>query len=229
MRAAHRHTAGPEHEYEPQRGLPEVLPAGETLIWQGSPDWRALARGAFHLRKLAVYFALMLALRGIVAYADGQSAANAVMAALWLLPLAALGLGLVATLAWLSARGTVYTLTSKRVVMRIGIVLTVTYNLPFQRIAGADLALGADGHGDIALALAGKDRIAYLQLWPHARPWRMARPEPSLRGVPDAARVAQKLVAAWSAATGRSAAPAPSAAQSAEADAPLSRPVLQTR
>ena len=229
MRAAHRHTAGPEHEYEPQRGLPEVLPAGETLIWQGSPDWRALARGAFHLRKLAVYFALMLALRGVVAYADGRSAADAVMAALWLLPLAALGLGLVAMLAWLSARGTVYTLTSKRVVMRIGIVLTVTYNLPFQRIARADLALDADGHGDIALALAGKDRIAYLQLWPHARPWRMARPEPSLRSVPDAARLAQTLVAAWAAATGRSAAPAPVSTRADESDAPLSRPVLQTR
>jgi hypothetical protein len=231
VRAAHRHTAGPEHEYEPQRGLPEVLPAGETLLWQGSPDWRALARGAFHVRKLAVYFSLMLALRGIVVYADGGTATAAVMASLWLLPLAALGLGLVATLAWLSARGTVYTLTNKRVVMRIGIVLTVTYNLPFKRIARADLALAADGHGDIALALAGKDRIAYMQLWPHARPWRLARPEPSLRGVPDAARVAKQLVAAWSAATGRSAVPAssPATSQATEADTPLTRPVLQTR
>lgn len=204
----HRHTAGHEHEYEPQRGLPEALPAGETLLWQGSPDFRAMARRVFHVRKLVAYFALMLALRGIVAYADGATAIDALVSAAWLLPLAAIGLGLVTLIAWLSARGTVYTLTDKRVVMRIGIVLTVTYNLPLQRIARADLSLMADGHGDIALALAGKDRIAWMQLWPHARPWRLARPEPSLRAVPQATQVAQRLTEAWSAATGRQPAPA---------------------
>ena len=36
--------------------------------------------------------------------------------------------------AWLSARTTMYTLTNKRVVMRIGIVLTVSFNLPLRAI-----------------------------------------------------------------------------------------------
>jgi hypothetical protein len=61
------------------------------------------------------------------------------------------------------------------------------------------------------------DRIALLHLWPHARPWRVSRPEPMLRCVPDAAAVARLLTQAWSEATGlaaepRAAAPRPEAA-----------------
>jgi hypothetical protein len=225
MKATHRHTAGPEHEFEPQYGLPQQLPADEQILWQGSPDWRTLARHAFHLRKLTVYFALMLTLRGVVAYAEGATLAAAVTSALWLLPLAAFGLGLVTLLAWLSARGAVYTLTDKRVVMRIGIVLTVTFNLPLRHILAADLARLSAGHGDISLALTpGGHRIGWLQLWPHARPWRLKQPEPSLRAVPEAAMVAERLTQAWSAATGRTAV-AQNAEPARQEGAP--RPVLQ--
>ena len=75
---------------EPQRGLPELLPADEKLLWQGSPDWRAMAARAFHLRKLAaVLRADAGAARRSSWPADGASAADALLAALWLLPLAA--------------------------------------------------------------------------------------------------------------------------------------------
>ena len=37
----------PEHEFEPVHGLPEKLPAGEKILWQGSPDWKTLANEAF--------------------------------------------------------------------------------------------------------------------------------------------------------------------------------------
>lgn len=231
MKAAHRHTTGPEHDFEPQYGLPEKLPAGERILWQGRPDTWALARRAFHFRKLVLYFGLMLALRGIVSYADGAGLAASLISALWLLPLAGLGLGLVGLLAWLSAHNTAYTLTDRRVVMRIGIVLTITFNLPLTRIAAADLALMADGHGDISLALSEGQRIGWLQLWPHARPWRLARPEPSLRAVPEAGRVAGLLTQAWTAATGRNAAATGRMSDAAEA-APdrhegVPRPALQ--
>jgi hypothetical protein len=204
MKAIRRPAPQHEHEFEPQPGLPEELPAGENILWQGAPDWRVLARRAFHFRKLAAYFALLLAWRATVVVADGGSGGQALEAALALTPLAAIGLGLVAVLAWLSARTALYTLTDKRIVMRIGIVLTVTYNLPYKRLAGADLALLGKGAGDIALTLAGDDRIAWLQLWPHARPWRFVQPQPSLRAVPEAQRVAQTLARAWAEATGRS-------------------------
>jgi hypothetical protein len=191
-----------EHEFEPEHGLPEPLPAQERILWQGAPDWRVLALRAFHMRKLAIYFALMLLLRGAATLSAGGTVSAALMGMLWLFPLAVIALGIVVSLARLSARTAVYTVTDRRVVMRIGIVLTVTFNLPYRSIRNADLHLHPGGTGDIALAIKGPDRIAYLHLWPHARPWRIANPEPMLRAIPDAANVAKVLSAAWSQATG---------------------------
>ena len=195
--------AAHEHEFEAAHGLPEPLPAGERMLWQGAPDWHALAVQALHLRAAAIYFALLLLWQMAGTAADGAGIARTLLAALPLALLALFALGTLALIAWLMGRSTVYTITDRRVVMRIGIVLTVTFNLPYRSIQNADLRLDPrGGTGDIALALKSPDRIAYLHLWPHARPWRIARPEPMLRGVPDAAAVARILSGAWSQATG---------------------------
>jgi len=188
---------GHEHELEPQHGLPERLPAGERILWQGSPDVNMLARSAFHLRSLAVYFALLLALAAGTSWSDGAGVQQVLSAITWPAVLAAVALLSVWSLAWLSARTTVYTITNRRVVMRIGIVLTLTFNLPLRRLATAGLRLRDRDHGDIVLELAGSDRIAWVHLWPHARPWRLGRPQPMLRAVPDGARVARLLTEAW--------------------------------
>jgi len=207
---------GHEHEFEPQFGLPEPLPADERILWQGAPDWRRLAIEAFHVRKLAVYFAAILALRAVFVASSGGSGAEVIKALLMLLPLALFAMAIATGMAWLSSRTSVYTVTDKRVVMRIGIVLSLTFNLPLKRLATADLRLRADGTGDIPLTLAGTDTIAYLHLWPHARPWRVARPEPMLRCVPEAAQVSAVLARAWAGATGLPAsAPVPAAAPQA--------------
>ncbi|MDZ7651667.1 MAG: photosynthetic complex putative assembly protein PuhB [Burkholderiaceae bacterium] len=227
----HRH-APPgqhEHEFEAAPGLPEPLPAGERLLWQGSPDWRRLALSPFHVRKLAIYFGVIVLARGAVVLGDAGSVVSALIAMLWLLPFVAFALGTLLALAWMTGRTTVYTITDRRVVMRIGIVLTVTYNLPFKHIAGAGLRLHRDGRGDIPLQLAAGDRIAWLQLWPHARPWKVAQPEPMLRAVPDAQHVAELLSNAWAHATG---AALPSTARATEATAektpgPEGRPAIQ--
>jgi hypothetical protein len=206
----HRH-APPgqhEHEFEAAPGLPEPLPAGERLLWQGGPDWRRIAIEAFHVRKVAIYFAAILLARGAFVLSDGGGTTKALIAMLWLTPLVAFALGTLIALAWMTGRTTMYTITSRRVVMRIGIVLTVTFNLPFKRIAGAGLRLLGDGRGDIPLQLAAGERIGWLHLWPHARPWKVGRPEPMLRAVPDAQRVAGILADAWSEANGIAAAPA---------------------
>jgi len=217
MRPAHRHTRHEhEHEFEAAPGLPEPLPKGEHLLWQGSPDWRVLAHRAFHLRKLASYFGAMLALRVVFLVNDGAALSDALRSTLGPLALASLGLVLVALMAWLSARSTVYTITDKRVVMRIGIVLTLTFNIPFKRIAAAGLHLDAGGTGDLPLTLLGPDRIAFLHLWPHARPWRLGKPEPMLRSVPQAVLVAQVLTEAWSQATGVTASAAAAVASPAQ-------------
>ena len=51
---------GHEYEFEPQFGLPERLPSDEFIVWQGSPDVAALAYSAFHFKKLALYFAVLI-------------------------------------------------------------------------------------------------------------------------------------------------------------------------
>jgi hypothetical protein len=88
---------------------------------------------------------------------------------------------LLALTAWLSASTTMYTITNRRVVMRIGIVLTLTFNLPHRWIKTAQIRDQGHGFGEIALELKGDDRIAYLHLWPHARAWHIGQPQPALR------------------------------------------------
>ena len=219
-----RHLIG-EHDGEAQPGLPEALPAGERMLWQGAPDWRVLARHGFRIRTFALYFALLIAWRGLATWSDGAPAATVAASVLWPLPLAALALGFIGLLAWLVGRNAVYTLTDRRVVMRIGIVLTVTFNLPLSRIETVRLhALGRTGEaagqpGDIALVLDAQDRIGYIHLWPHARPWHFRRTEPMLRSLPEADRVARLLVDALAASVARTQQPRVAVRPSAEATA----------
>lgn len=173
-----------EYDLEPIRGLPGPLPEGEHILWQGAPDWKRLARDAFKTRWVAAYFAALL----FWALVDG----NATGFAMTLL-VGAVGLALLHLLAWLVARATVYTITNRRIVFRFGIALPKCVNLPMVAIAGAGLKRNADGTGDIPLALSGEHRLGYAQFWPHARPWKLASPEPMLRAVPDVANVAELL------------------------------------
>lgn len=186
-----------EHEFEAAHGLPEALPAGETQLWQGSPDALLMARQALHLDLLLVYFGCLLAWRGLGSWYDGEPLGQTLLAMAGMLPPIVLALGLIGTLAWLMARSTVYTITNRRVVMRVGVVLSITFNLPFAQIASAGFrARGRAGGGDIVLSLAGSDRIAYLHLWPHVRPWQLKRTQPMLRALADAQGVAQILASA---------------------------------
>ncbi len=226
-----------EHEFEAQPGLPEPLPAGERMLWQGSPDWREMARRVFHARGLTVYFGAILTLRAAFVVSDGGGLREAGVAVLWLLPPVLSALGVALLMAWLTSKLTVYTLTDKRIVMRIGIVLSLTLNLPLKRIAAAGMRQHSDGHGDIPLTLREGDKIAYVHLWPHARPWRLANPEPMLRCLPEAARVGGLLTAAWEranaiapgSATSRNSAPAPATATPGRARVAAHAPQLAGR
>ena len=199
----HRHTTHEhEHEFEAAHGLPEPLPAGERILWQGAPVWHALARHCFHVRKLAVYFGAILAVRFAFQIGGGAALFDALIATVWLLPLAAVALGMALLMAFLTSRTSVYTITDQRVVMRVGIVLSLTFNLPFKHLDGAALHLLTQGAGDIALSLDDTTQIAYVHLWPHARPWRVKHTQPMLRALPNAAAAAQLLTCAWAQARG---------------------------
>jgi Bacterial PH domain len=209
MMSDHRHTPPGVHEYddEPQVGLPEALPKGERLIWQGSPNWRSMAINVFHVRKVAVYLTVMMLIRGLAVGNDG-TVLQGFIAALWCLPLVIIATAVMTLLAYLSARDTMYSITNKRVIMRIGIALTLTYNIPLKLIQAAGVHHRKDGTGDIPLNLAKGNKIAFVFLWPHAKPWKLSQPEPMLRCLPNAIEVASTLSAAWAAANQQVAMPA---------------------
>ncbi len=186
-----------EHEWEAAPGLPAPLPGGETVLWQGSPDWRQLALHAFHVRKIGIYFGLMLALQAVYLLGDGATGGD-----LWR-PLsvsfltASLALGMLAGVAWFAGRTALYTLTNKRVILRVGIVLTLTFNLPYKRIAAASLRHYGKRSLDIALQLYPQDRIGWFHLWPHQRAWHLSHPQPTLRCLPDGDAVSALLMREW--------------------------------
>lgn len=199
------------------RGLPEKLPPGERLLWQGGPDWRVLARRAFHVPKLIAYFAAIIA---CVAALDVSHNETPVQIALDVgrgVLAAAIPIALILLYSWAVSRSSVYTVTDRRLVLRIGLALPVTINLPFTSVASAGLQCRADGSGDIAVATQGTARLAYLVLWPHARPWHFSRAEPMLRSVRDAGAVAQLLARALAASADM---PAPVLSGGARAGAP---------
>jgi hypothetical protein len=94
-------------------------------------------------------------------------------------------------------------------VIRQGIALSSALNLPFTVLRSADLRERGDGTGDIALSLLPEQRVSYLWLWPHVRPWRINQPQPMLRSLPDATLVGETIGRAFAQATagGRSVAP----------------------
>lgn len=178
--------------FEPVPGLPERLPEGERILWQGRPDWIALARESLNVTWVAVYF---LALAGwrFVTLLDQGTAAAALVAALPLLIMGAVVCLLLGVVAYVQARATLYTITNRRVAMRIGAALTLTLNLPFTRIGNASLSLTRQGTGTLALEPMEETRLSYLVCWPHARPWHFRKPQPALRCIPEAAQVARLL------------------------------------
>ncbi len=173
-------------------GIGEPLPAGESVLWTGGPTRGAIARRVCHVRGVAAYFGVLLA---VVLVGGGATRGAATSAAL----LAAMGATVLAfahVYAALVARSTVYAVTERRLVLRIGVAIPAVLNVPFDRIASVDLRTARDGTGDVVVTLTGDARVAYLLLWPHARPWRYARPQPALRGLRDAAAVGATLAAA---------------------------------
>lgn len=195
--------------------LPEALPDGERILWQGGPDWRSLWRRAFHGRTIAIYFAVLILLRGINVSWGGGSMVDAIVAMAWLLPAALFALAVLTVVAWLTARASWYTITDHRVVMRIGIVLEVTYNFPFKVIDEVGLRVYADGTGDLPLCFMPGEQIAYVHLWPHAKPWHLRRTQPMMRCIADAASIAALLSRAMAARTGGSALPIQAGANAA--------------
>ena len=178
-----------EYEIEPIRGLPGELPAGEKILWRGGPDRAALARTAFHTRHVAAYFAVLT----VIAIGVGLRGGGSLFGMLATAGCGVAACAILHALAWAGAATTVYTVTDRRIVLRIGVAVPKCINLPLSRIAAIDLAERGSGYGDIALRLTDMPPLGFVALWPHARPWRLAKPEPMLRAIPDAASLATAI------------------------------------
>lgn len=172
---------------------PLNLPEGERLLWQGRPTARGLAVRAFHIRLVALYFALLFAIRMTMDVLAGRPLADAFGTGARILLPAGIALVLLAALAVLYSRTTRYTLTSRRVLLQFGAVLPMTLNIPLAQVARADVRILRDGSGEFPLMTVGGSRLSYLLLWPHVRPWRLNHVVPMLRCVPDGRDVAQTL------------------------------------
>ncbi len=185
-----------EYDFETARGIPYRLPEDEKILWQGSPNWRSLAVHLCHVRPITLYFVSLMMWRIIVAVSDGTPLQEAYEIDAWLAVLLGIVMSIALTFAVLCARTTIYTITTRRVILRYGIAFTKAVNVPLRLVKSAGLRVHGNGTGDIALQLFGPERIAYLILWPHARPWRFTSPEPMLRALPEPQKAVEVLRAA---------------------------------
>lgn len=192
-----------DDHFEPVYGLPGYLPAGERILWQGAPDWRGLALRAYRVREVSAYFAALL----IIELVSGLAAGEPLTATLWRLVvpavLGALTCAMLAAIAFLSARTTVYTVTNRRLAIRTGIAFTATMNLPLSLVDAVDVAERRGGRGDVVLTPEAAERVSYVVCWPSVRPWHYARPQPMLRCIADARLVGELLASVLSASAPR--------------------------
>lgn len=178
-----------DFKFEPVRGLPEALPPGEEILWQGSPNPLRLAKEAWCLNWVIGYF-IALAIYRVGVSSITESLTTSMGHGIPFLIGGLIAALIIYGIAYVQARSTVYTLTNKRAAMRIGAALTMTLNLPYVCIGNATARIRKSGIGTIAFELTGETRLSYLMTWPHVRPWYMSRTQPAFRAIPNAEHVA---------------------------------------
>ena len=200
-----------DFEIEPVPGLPAKLPEGEHIVWQGAPDRATVFRNVFKGRWLIAYFAGLAAWRLASGLYDGKAVAEISGSVTTALLLGLVAIAIIFGISTWIARSSVYTITNKRVVMRVGMALPMTFNLPFSQITSASFVSHGGSTGTIALQLEDETKIIWPLLWPHARPWKLAKPQPAFRALADVEAAQNHLLAGLRAAHGIEAQPVPTA------------------
>jgi hypothetical protein len=172
-----------EYEGEPIEGLPEALPEGESLIWQGRPTVGAMLKRVFFVPQLAVYFGLLIGGHTIYRLTESVPMAQVLGTLVWQFGLAAVVLLLLVWLARAYAKSILYTLTSARLVIRSGVALPMMVNIPIEQIIAADLRVHRDGTGDILLRASADRQLYWVLLWPNVSAWYSRPVRPCLRGL----------------------------------------------
>jgi len=187
---------GHTHEFEPTFGFPESLPASEKVLWQGNPCAWLIARRIFFLPHLFFYF-LIFSCLALIVNGDVLTLKDLFVKFLSYMSLGMVAIFILLAISFLISSTTMYSITDKRVVMRIGIVLNLSLNIPFSKIETAELKAYPDKSGDISLNLVPDNKIAYLHLWPHCRPWFFSSPRPRLSCLKDVEVIASCLTSSW--------------------------------
>lgn len=84
-------------------------------------------------------------------------------------------------------------LTDLRLVIRHGIALPGTVDIPLRALRSVAVRVQSDGTGDVALTVRAGAGIGYCKLWPHVRGLSLSRLVPMLRGLEDAALLSASL------------------------------------
>jgi len=173
-----------------RRGPVGRLMPGEDILWEGRPDWRALARGVLYIGWLTLYLAAMLIWNAANDRMKGLGPFQTLWAEAPLFVVFCVVLAACAGFAVWLARTTRYVVTNERCVLHYGVAFQATMSLPFRRFAAVSVRETGDGAADIMLTLKPGARVQFLKVWPHVRPFRFRRAVPMLLGVPDGVRVA---------------------------------------
>ena len=187
---------GHTHEFEPTFGFPESLPASEKVLWQGSPCAWLVAKRIFFLPHLFFYF-LILSCLVLIVNSEVFTLKHLFIEFVSYMSLGMFAIFLLLAISFLISSTTVYSITDKRVVMRIGIVLNLSLNIPCTKIETAACKVYPDKSGDISLNLVHDNKIAYLHLWPHCRPWFFSSPQPRFSCLKNVEVVASCLTSSW--------------------------------
>ncbi|MCP9223838.1 photosynthetic complex putative assembly protein PuhB [Erythrobacter sp. LQ02-29] len=216
-------------DLERQAGLDRPLPPGEKILWQGHPSPRAMGAVVFRFRFVWAYLALLVLMTVWGLRDSGWPMGQSIGLAMLAIPVGMVGLGILALIGLLMARTSTYTLTDRRIIMHIGIAYDRTISIPLSAIIDASIRpRGRKGVGDIAFVVKDVGGLHYINLWPHARAFRLTTPQPALRALPDAAMVAERIGDALFAFNTAPRTPQTAAEQtSAPASAPVREPAMQ--
>ena len=168
-------------------GVAEPLPEGETILWSAKPDQWMFTRRLMRLDWVIAWFAALSVGRAYFAWSAGGDVRAMLIAASGQLPLALFGLCLLTALGIAMARSTSYVVSSRRVVLQVGVALPITFNVPLRFVDSVAIRTRNGKGGDVILTLCQGANVKALALWPHSQGWKHDSVQPLMRDVSETA------------------------------------------
>ncbi|MEM7527470.1 MAG: photosynthetic complex putative assembly protein PuhB [Pseudomonadota bacterium] len=173
---------------------PRCSPKASRCCGKARPSWKALALRGVATKFVMGWLAIIVAWKISALIGGTLTLVEAARLLLMQLCLAAVAVGIFAGIAYATAEQTIYTITNRRVVLRFGLMMDLSVNLPFTQIGKLDLRRHRDGTGDLVLGLQGDlQGLSIIHIWPNSLPWHWFSPTPMLRALPEPDHAGQIL------------------------------------